>query len=40
MENIFIIVILVILYWYFNVRGLSKCIIINPHCDDIRCVLN
>jgi len=40
MENIIILVILIMLYWYFNINSLSKCIIINTHCDDIRCVVN
>ena len=38
MENIYILVILVILYWYFNIRGLSKCIILRSTCDDISCI--
>jgi hypothetical protein len=43
MENIIILVnlvILIMLYWYFNINCSSKCIIINTHCDDIRCVVN
>lgn len=27
-------------YWYFNVRGKTKCIIMNKKCNETRCVLN
>ena len=27
-------------YWYFNIRGQTKCIIMTKKCDEANCVLN
>ena len=33
-----ILVLLVILYWYFNIRGKTRCITILQECTDIDCI--
>jgi hypothetical protein len=25
-------------YYYFNIRGNNRCIIMNPICDDTKCI--
>jgi hypothetical protein len=30
--------IILIVYWYFNIRGVTKCIIYNRNCKNIRCI--
>lgn len=37
-DFLILLLILAILYWYFNIRGKSKCLIIVPECDGIDCV--
>ena len=37
-DLIYGLVILAVLYWYFNIRGLKKCITLNPKCDGVKCV--
>jgi hypothetical protein len=32
------IIIICLLYWYFNVRGITKCIIYNKDYDNIKCI--
>jgi hypothetical protein len=36
-EILLTILFLGILYWYFNIRGLRKCVIILEECNDIKC---
>lgn len=39
MKNFLVIlVILCVLYWYFNIRGKTRCITVVPECNDIECV--
>jgi hypothetical protein len=26
------------LFWYFNIRGLTKCITYNLKCDGVKCI--
>ncbi len=26
------------IFWYFNIRGMSKCITYNPKCTEVRCI--
>jgi len=33
-----IIFLLIAIYWYFNVRGKSRCVTIVPECTDVDCV--
>lgn len=37
-DIILAIVIIGVLYWYFNVRGMTKCITFNANCDGVKCV--
>jgi hypothetical protein len=36
-EILFTLILLIILYWYFNIRGKNKCVIVLEECDDIKC---
>lgn len=39
MKDILVIIILLLgIYWYFNIRGKSRCITIVPECSDIQCI--
>jgi hypothetical protein len=39
LQDLFLaILLLCVLYWYFNIRGLRKCITYNPMCDGIKCI--
>ena len=31
-------IIIGICFWYFNIRGLTKCITYNPNCDGVKCI--
>jgi hypothetical protein len=28
-----------IAFWYFNIRSCSKCIVLHPKCDSIKCTI-
>ena len=37
-DYLIILIILCMLYWYFNIRGKTKCITIVPECNSIDCI--
>lgn len=37
-DLIFAIIIIGVLFWYFNIRGITKCITYNPNCLEIKCI--
>lgn len=37
-DLILAIIIIGALFWYFNIRGITKCITYNPTCSGVKCV--
>jgi hypothetical protein len=37
-DLILAIIIISILFWYFNIRGITKCITYNPKCLEVKCL--
>lgn len=32
------VLIILIFYWYFNIRGINNCIMCNTECSDAKCI--